>query len=89
MGKKLTCLNRYILIITDIDEKRFVGLEHTINYFSFGYVPLTQLDNYFSCFASFFLLYFFLFLLLLSTFRPLNALYAKFERLKILGRTSV
>ena len=57
MGKKLTCLNRYILIIIDIDERRFVVLEHTINYFSFGYVPLPQLDNYFSCFASFFLLF--------------------------------
>ena len=34
------------------------------------------------------LLYFF-FLFLLSTFKPLNALYSKFERLKISGRTSV
>ena len=33
--------------------------------------------------------FFFLFLLRLSPFKPLNALYSKFERLKISGRTSV
>ena len=42
-------------------------------------------ENYFSCFASFCLLFF----QPLSIFKPLNALYSKFERLKILGRTSV
>ena len=35
-----------------------------------------------------FFLTFFFFLLRLSTFKPLNALYSKFERLKISGKTS-
>ena len=39
-------------------------------------------------FLSFFTLSSFLFLLRLSTLKPLNALYLKFERLKISGRTS-
>ena len=56
--------------------------EHTINRLSFGYVCFPQLEYYFSCFV------FFLFLLWLSTFKPLYALYSKFERLKIPGRTN-
>ena len=88
MGKMLTNLNRYISIVTDIDEKSFVVFEHTINHLSFGYVRFSQLEYYFSCFASFCLLIF-LFLLRLSTFKPLNSLYSKFERLKISGRTFV
>ena len=87
IGKKLTSLNRYILIISDIDEKWFVVFEHSINHLSFGYVHLPQLKNYFSCFAFFFV--FFLFLLPLSTFKQINALYSKFEQLKIWSRTSV
>ena len=83
LGKKLN-LNRYISEITDIDEKWFVIFECTINHLSFGYVRSSQLEYYFSCFASF--LYFF-FLLLLAAFKPLNALYSKFERLKIPRRT--
>ena len=79
MGKKLTSSNRYISIITDIDDKWFVVFEHTINHLSFGYVCLPQLEQYFFCFASFFLLF----------FSSLNALYKKFERLKISGSTSV
>ena len=43
-----------------------------------------NLKNYFSCFASFFLLF-----LPLPSFKLLNALYLKFERLKISGRTFV
>ena len=50
-------LNQYISIITAIVEKCFVVFEHTINRLSFGYVPLPQLEYYFSCFASFFLLF--------------------------------
>ena len=75
----------------DIDKKWFVIFKYTINYLSFGYVRLPKLEYYcisdFSCFASFFLL-FFLFFLRLSTYKPLDALYSKLERLKILGRTS-
>ena len=59
--KKLTNLNQYILVITDIDEKCFVVFEHTINHLSFGYVRLFQLEYYFSCFGFFFLLLFFFF----------------------------
>ena len=44
MGKKLTSLNRYISVITDIDEKWFVIFEHTINHLSFGYIHLPQLE---------------------------------------------
>ena len=54
-AKKLTNLNRYISVTTDIDEKRFVIFERTINHFSFGYVRLPQLEYYFSCFGIFFL----------------------------------
>ena len=36
-GQKLTSLNRYISVITDVDEKWFVIFEHTINHFSFDY----------------------------------------------------
>ena len=53
MGKKLTSWNRIISMITDIDEKRSVVFEHTINHLSFGYVRLPQLENYYSCFAFF------------------------------------
>ena len=73
-------------VITDIDENGFVTFEHTINCLFFGYVRLPQLEYYFS---SFFLFsYFFVIFLRLCTFKPLNALYSKFERLKISGRTS-
>ena len=51
------------LEITDIDKKRFVVFERTINHLSFGYVHLPQLENYFSCFTSFFFLFFFFFFL--------------------------
>ena len=90
-GQKVDGLNRYISVITGIDEKWFVVFEHTINHLSFGYVRLPQFENYFSCFASLFLLLFsfLVFLLSLSTFKPLNSLYSKFERLKISGSTSV
>ena len=58
----------------------------------FGYVCLPQPENYFSCFASFFLL-FFLFSFSSAagyyTFELLSALYSNFERLKISGRTFV
>ena len=62
--------------------------EHTFDHLCFGYVRLPHLENYFSCFVSFFLTFFFI-LLALATFKPLNALYSKFERLKISGTTFV
>ena len=59
MGKKLTNLNRYSSVITNIDEKWFVSFEHTINCFSLGYVrlDLLQLEYYCACFVSFFFLF--------------------------------
>ena len=75
-----TDISRKMLILI----KWFELFEHPINRLSFGYVRLPQLVYYFSCFF----LTFFLFLLWLSTFKPLNALYSTFERLKISGRTS-
>ena len=85
--KKLTILNPYISVIIDIDEKWLVILEHTINHLSFGYVRLPQAEYYFSCFCIFFLTL--LFLLRISTFKPLNAQYSEFEWFKISRRTSV
>ena len=82
MSKKLTNLNRHILVITNIDEKWFVIFAHTINHLSFDYVRLPQLENHFSCLASFSFFFFFfsfLFLLRLFTFKPLNELYSNFE----------
>ena len=83
MSRKWTILNRYISVNTNFDEKWFVIFKHTINLLSFGYVRLPQPKYYF---PFFFLVFFFLFRL--STFKPLNALYSKFKRLKISGRTS-
>ena len=57
-GQKLTNMNQYILIITNINKKWFVIFEHTINHLSFGYVRLPQPEYYFSCFVSFFLVFF-------------------------------
>ena len=54
MGKSFTNLNRYISVITNVDEKLFVIFEHTINHLSLGYVHLSQLEHYFSRFVSFF-----------------------------------
>ena len=58
------------------------------HHLSFGYVCLPQLEYYFSSFCFYFLT-FFSFISMLSTFKPLNALYSKFERLKIHWRTFV
>ena len=75
---------------TDIDEKSYAIFEHTINHLSFGFVRLPQRENYFSCFESFFLLFFSSFVFFCpSTFRPLNALHSSFERVKISGKTCV
>ena len=68
-------------------RNRFVIFEHTINRISFGHDCLPLLENYF--FVSFLFGSFFLFLPRLSTFILLNALYSKFERLKISGRIFV
>ena len=85
-GQKWAILKRYISVITSIDEKWFVIFEHTINHLYLGYVCLSQLEYFFLLFSYFF--FFFLILLRLSTFKLLNALYSKFKRLKISGRTS-
>ena len=58
MGKKLTNLNRYISVISDIDEKWLVVFEHTIHRLFLGCVRLPQLEYYFS-FSSCFLFLFF------------------------------
>ena len=54
MGKKLTNLNQYISVVTDIAKKWFVIFEHTIKQLSLGYVRLPQIEYNFSCFASYF-----------------------------------
>ena len=61
MGKKLKRLNRYISVITDIEEKWFVIFEHTVNHLSLGNVRLLQLENNFFLFWNFFLTPFFFF----------------------------
>ena len=55
MGTKLTNLNRYISVITNIDEKWFVVFEHNTNHFDFGYVRLPNLNTIFLVLASFLL----------------------------------
>ena len=57
--KKVDKFEPIYLEITDIDGEWFVVFEHTINHLSFGYVRFSQLEYYFSGFASFFLLFFF------------------------------
>ena len=47
MDKKLTNLNRYISVITNIDKQWFAVFEHTINRLSFGCVRLPQLTTIF------------------------------------------
>ena len=93
VGRKRTSLNRYISVNTDIDEKWFVILEHTINWLCFGYANFSFTPTWilFFFFFTFFLLFFLFFIILLRlfTFKPLNALYSKFEWLKISGRTSL
>ena len=74
LGKNSTNLNRYISVGINIDEKRFVIFEHTINHLSYP-----NLDTFFS--FLFFLRCFFLFLPELSTFKSLIAQYSNFERL--------
>ena len=64
MGKNLTNLNRYISVITDIEEKRFVIFEYTVNHLSVDYVCLPQLEYYLSCFLfPYFFAFFFLLML--------------------------
>ena len=87
MGKNLTNLNWYILVITDSDEKCFLIFKHTINHLFFGNVRLSLLEYYLS-FTSFFFL-FFLFLLPMLAFKPLYALYSTLEGLEISGRAFV
>ena len=80
--QNFTILNQYISVITDINEKKFVIFEHTINRLSFALVRFSQPKHHFSFF------FFLLFLPELSIYKPLNALYSRFERFKISGRTS-
>ena len=85
MGKKLTNLNRYISVITDIDEKWFLGLLSTTFLLLCLFTP-TLIAYYFLFFIFF---QFVFFLLPLSTFKSRNALHSKFEWLKISGKTFV
>ena len=64
-------------VSTDIDEKRFVVFEYTINHLTSGYVVYPGLDNIFL--FVFFLLFFTL--PSRSTFKPLNVQTSKFEQL--------
>ena len=90
MARKWTILNRYILENIDFDEKWFMVFEHSINRFFWlcSFTPTWILFFFFFVFFHTVLIFFFLILFRLSTFKPLNALYSKFERLKISGRTS-
>ena len=88
MGKKFMNLNQYMSVVTDTDEKQFMVFEHTINHHSFGYVCYPSLNTVFLV-LHLFLTSFSLLLLRLFTFKPLNPLYSKFERLKISGRNFV
>ena len=82
--QKFANLNLFSSVTTGIDEKWFVIFENTINHFSFRYVCLPNLNI-----LLFFLFCICFFFLPLTPFKPLNALYSKFERLKISGRTFV
>ena len=70
-GQKLTKLNRYISIITDMDEKWFVVFECTINHLSFDKFAYPNLNTIFLV-LHLFSYFFFLFRLPLSTFKPLK-----------------
>ena len=61
--------------------------QHIIIYLSFVMFVYPYLNTIFLVLHLF--SYFFIFLLLLSTFKPPNALYSKFERLKISEKTFV
>ena len=80
MDKKLTNLNQSILVITDTDEKRFVLFKYNINRLL---LVMFIYPDWNTIFVSFFLLFFFLFLLELSTFKQQTHCTQKFERLKI------
>ena len=88
-GQIMEILNRYISVITDIDETWFVVLSTLSTTFR---LVMFVYPNMNTTFLVFFLLsyffFFFLIFLRLFTFKPLNALYSKFERLKISGRSS-
>ena len=89
-GQKVDDFEPIYSISVNIDfiEKWFVVFEHAFNRLSFGYVRLPQTEYRFSSFFIFsYFCFFFLFLLRLSTFKLLNALYSKFERLTISRRT--
>ena len=58
-GQKVDDFEPIYLGNYDIDEKRFVISEHTINCLSFGYVRLPQPEYYFSSFFFFLLTFFF------------------------------
>ena len=88
IGKKLTNLNRNISVNPGIEEKWFVVLSTLSTTFLLVMFVYPNLILVLHFFLTFF--FFFFFPLPLSTFKPLNAaLYLKFERLKISGRTLV
>ena len=72
---------------TDFDMENDLGFFSTLSIaFLFVICSLTpNYEYYFSAFSPF--CYFFFLLFQLSAFKPLKALYSKFERLKISGRT--
>ena len=47
IGKKKTISNQYISVYADIDKKWFVMFEHAINYLSFSYIQLPNLNTFF------------------------------------------
>ena len=89
MGKKLTSLNRYISVITLFDKKWCIIFKHTINRLFLVLFVYPNLNTSFLALAIFFSNFLILMFIFLFRLSALNALYSKFERLKILGRTSV
>ena len=88
MGKKWTILNRYISVNTDIMENDLCFLNTLSTAFRLVMFVYPNLNAIFLL-LFLFLTFFLVILLRLSTFKPLNALYLMFQRLKISGRISV
>ena len=77
-------------IWTDTSPSFLILIEMVCDFWAHYQPPFFWLCLFTSTWILFFLFYFFfLFLLMLFTFKLLYALYSKFERLKISGRTSV
>ena len=82
-GQFWTNISRYLLILMKNGSWFLSALSTAFLLVMFVY---SNLNTIFFLFSYFF--FFFILLLQLSTFKPLNALYSKFEWLKISGRTS-